>query len=118
VFGRGKLKGETLVAQGVVLSTKWISENRQKAQFLLKVQIRVHFPDGSTGEFSSHYHHVASVGDVLEVRYDPNDRSKLELVDQSWKEQRAAREAGKLDRVAAAEQRLAQGNQPPTLPTD
>jgi hypothetical protein len=41
VFGRGnKLKGETFTAQGVVLSTKWISENRQKAQYLLCADAR------------------------------------------------------------------------------
>ena len=115
MFGRKKLPVDAPEAQAVVLKTKWISENTQKGQYLLNVHLRVHFDDGSTTEFSSHYHHIATEGDVVKVRFDPNDHSKVELVDETWKEQRAARDKHKEDKVARAEQQLSPGAGPPDM---
>jgi hypothetical protein len=109
MFGHKNSAALTAEARAVVLKTTWITQNHQKGQYLLNLRLLVHFDDGSTGEFSSRYHHVASVGDMLTVRYDPDDHTKLELVDESFKEQRATRETHTQDKLARAEQQLTPG---------
>jgi hypothetical protein len=109
MFGHKNSAALTAETRAVVLKTTWITQNHQKGQYLLNLHLRVHFDDGSTAEFSSRYHHIASIGDVLTVRYDPDDHSKLELVDASFKEQRATREAHTQEKLARAEQQLTSG---------
>jgi hypothetical protein len=109
MFGHKSSAALTAEVRAVVLKTTWITQNHQKAQYLLNLHLRVHFDDGSTAEFSSRYHHIASVGDVLTVRYDPDDHTKLELVDESFKEQRATRETHTKEKLARAEQQLTPG---------
>jgi hypothetical protein len=106
MFGHCKPGGATAETQAVVLKTTWISQNSQRARYLLRVRLRVHFDDGSTSEFSWFYHHTASAGDLLAMRFDPNDHSKVELINQTWKEQSADRARATEQRVARAEGRI------------
>jgi hypothetical protein len=79
-----------------------------------RYRLRVRFEDGSTTEISrtvwSHNLAYATVGDLIPVRYDPADRSKIEIDGQAIKAQRAA-EASELKQqlLADGEAKLARG---------
>ena len=84
MFGRGKKILESgAEAKAVVLETDMSGRSNRHAERLWKVKLRVQFDDGSTAEvdcsmwtkpFSG-----PAVGSILPVRYDPDDRSKVEV---------------------------------------
>jgi hypothetical protein len=84
--------------------------------------LRVHFPDGVTSEVSRRADAadvgIVSVGDTLPIRYDAEDRSKVEIDVPTFRRQREAEQQRANDAaIANAEAALgAPGARPPTRP--
>src|SRR5205807_3388627 len=79
-----KLSRDGAQAQALVLEKKiYATEVESGMASACRYQLRVKFEDGSTTEISrrafGHTLASAAVGDVVPVRYDPADRSKIEL---------------------------------------
>src|SRR5436305_820012 len=79
--------------------------------------LRVRFGDGSTTEISRHVRGVGvcwvPVGDLLPVRYDPADRSKIEIDEPALKAQRRAQASdAKADAIARGERALTGAQSP------
>jgi hypothetical protein len=80
-----------------------------------RVTVRVHLDDGSTTEISRKLHYSSaglhSEGDILPVRYDPADHSKIEIDVPALKARRKARlakdTAWKESLIAQAESQVA-----------
>ena len=77
---RQKLWREGSRTEGVVLSLWWHS----KLEGTYGVEFRVKFPDGSTADVKERFlttsrQGLVSEGDVVPVRYDPSDYSKVRL---------------------------------------
>jgi Domain of unknown function (DUF1707) len=85
MFEKRKLNHDGAQAQALVLEKKiYATENdRGGRAAACRYQLRVKFEDGSTMEISrrafDHKLAAAGVGDLIPVRYDPADRSKIEL---------------------------------------
>jgi len=95
VFGRGKLLREGVEAQALVLDQKvYASGTRTGRVYACRYRLRVRFGDGSTTEISrsvwSHQLAYAGVGDLIAVRYDGVDRSKVVVDGPAVKAQRRA----------------------------
>jgi hypothetical protein len=94
VFRKGRLRGTGVEARALVLEknvfASGYSTNETKA---CRYKVRVQFDDGSTSEatLSAWNHELARalVGDLIPVRYDPADRSKIEIDSEVMKAQRA-----------------------------
>jgi Domain of unknown function (DUF1707) len=84
MFDKHKLSRDGAQAQALVLEKKiYASEVESGMTSACRYQLRVKFEDGSTTEISrrvfDHTLASAAVGDVIPVRYDPADRSRIEL---------------------------------------
>jgi hypothetical protein len=114
MFGKGKLLRDGSQAQALVLDKNaWdvgeATGETKACTYTLKVQ----FDDGSSVEIKRRVmHHDAAwvgVGELLPVRYDRTDRTKIEVDEPALKAQREAqaREA-KARAIAYGERKLAQ----------
>jgi hypothetical protein len=84
MFDKHKLRRDGVQAQALVLEKKiYATEVESGMTSACRYQLRVKFEDGSTTEISrrafDHTLASAAIGDVIPVRYDPADRSKIEL---------------------------------------
>jgi hypothetical protein len=84
MFDKHKLSRDGVQAQALVLQKKvYASEVQSGRASACRYLLRVKFEDGSTTEISyravGHTLAAAGVGDVIPVRYDPADRSKVEI---------------------------------------
>jgi hypothetical protein len=84
MFDKHKLSRDGAQAQALVLGKKiYATEVESGMTSACRYQLRVKFEDGSTAEISRRAFGdtlaSAAVGDVIPVRYDPTDRSKVEL---------------------------------------
>ena len=104
MFEKHKLSRNGAQAQALVLDKKiYATEVESGLTSACRYQLRVKFEDGSTKEISRRAFGdtlaSAAVGDVIPVRYDPADRSKIELDRQAIVERQ---EAQARERDAAA----------------
>jgi uncharacterized protein DUF1707 len=111
MFDRHRLSRDGAQAQALVLDKKvYATEVGSGLASACRYQLRVRFEDGSTTEVS---HRAfgdtlarAAVGEVIPVRYDPGDRSKIEIdrdaMVQSAKAQTRERNAAAIARGEAA----------------
>ena len=79
MFGRDKLLDEGAQVDGVIIEAP---EYFRGSSGRYKVTVRVRFDDGATVEVERRLHLSCGehrVGAVLPMRYDPADRSKLEI---------------------------------------
>jgi hypothetical protein len=83
MLGKGKLLREGVEAQGLVIESIIASSRDGGTVDKYKVKVRIQFDDGSTAEISSKlfrhkvgYHYE---GAILPIRYDAQDRSKIEI---------------------------------------
>jgi hypothetical protein len=95
MFDKHKLSRDGAQAQALVLEKKiYATEVESGMTSACRYDLRVKFEDGSTTEISrrafGHTLASASVGDVIPVRYDSADRSKIELDRQTLVERQKA----------------------------
>jgi hypothetical protein len=115
VFGRGKKILESgAEAKAVVLATDMSGRTNRHAERLWKVRLRVQFDDGSTAEVDcsmwSKPFDGPAVGAILPVRYDPGDRSKVEVEVAAMNAgQDAVLEELEANLIEEAEQKLSRG---------
>ena len=114
MFSKRKLMEEGVPAQALVLGKKVYASGYSTGEAkVCSYHLRVKFEDGSTAEISRRVWTPklghAVVGDLIPVRYDPEDRSKIEIDGDSMKAQRNAL-AQELNEqaIASGEQRLDQ----------
>jgi hypothetical protein len=119
--GHGRPGGEGVEAQAVVVASEVVPGSR--GIWGCKLTLRVHFEDGTTSEFSTTKRTidlgggVVTEGDILPVRYEPSDRSQIELDVDAIKAQAAAAESAQKEAaIARAEAQLA-GTPPPAGPS-
>ena len=83
MLGKGKLLREGVEAQGLVIESIIASTRDGGAADKYKVKVRIQFDDGSTAEISSHLFRrkvgTHYEGAILPIRYDAQDRSKIEI---------------------------------------
>jgi phage baseplate assembly protein gpV len=115
MFGRGKKILESgQKAKAVVLEADMSGRTNRHAERLWKVKLRVQFDDGSTAEadcsmWTKPFDGPAA-GAILSVRYDPDDRSKVEVdVAAMNVGHDAAREELEANLIEEAEQKLSRG---------
>jgi hypothetical protein len=95
MFGRGKLMRGGVAAQALVLDKKVYASGVETGRAdACRYRLRVRFDDGSTTEISrrvwSHRLAYALVGDLIPVRYDRADRSRIIIDGPAVKAKRAA----------------------------
>ena len=83
MFGKGKLLRDGAEAQGLVIESNIATSGQGGTVDRYEVKLRVQFDDGLTAEVSSKllrhkvgYHYE---GAILPIRYDAQDRSKIEI---------------------------------------
>ena len=114
MFGRGKKVLESgAEAKAVVLETDMTGRSNRHAERLWKVKLRVQFDDGPTEAHCSMWAKPMAgpaVGAIVPVRYDPDDRGKVEVDVAAISTGRdAAQEELEANLIAEAEQKLARG---------
>jgi hypothetical protein len=116
MFGRGKKILESgAAAKAVVLETDMSGRSNRHAERLWKVKLRVQFDDGSTAEadcsmWTKPFNGPAA-GAIVPVRYDPEDRSKVEVdVAAMNAGDDAALEELEANLIEEAEQKLSRGD--------
>jgi hypothetical protein len=114
VFGRGKKILESgATAKAVVLETDMSGRSNRHAERLWKVKLRVQFDDGPAEAHCSMWAKPFSgpaVGAIVPVRYDPDDRSKVEVDVAAIDAGRdAAQDELEANLIAEAEQKLSRG---------
>jgi hypothetical protein len=94
MFGNHKLLRDGMAAQAVVVSGKLRSEGHDRLG-TWHLELAVPFPDGSTGSASCKASEgdlfAPSPGDVVPVRYDANNRSKVVVDVPALEARKAAR---------------------------
>lgn len=115
MFGRGKkIREHGAQAQAVVLDSEMGSRQNSHGARNHKLTLRVQFDDGTTTEAKctvwSMLGSGASTGDIVPVRYDPDDRDKVEVDLEALNSgKREALEDAKAKLIQAAEEKLAKG---------
>lgn len=114
MFGRGKKILESgTAAKAVVLETDMTGRSNRHAERLWNVRLRVQFDDGFAEAHCSMWAKPfdgPAAGAILPVRYDPDDRSKVEVdVATINSGNDAAREDLEANLIAEAEQKLSRG---------
>jgi hypothetical protein len=114
MFGKGKLMREGAQAQALVLDkNSWDVGEATGEVKACTYKLKVQFDDGSTAEIKrrvvNHDAAWVGVGELLPVRYDDADRTKIEVDEPALKALRE-QQAGELKArlVAAGERKLAQ----------
>jgi hypothetical protein len=97
MFGTGKLKRDGVAAQALVLDKKVYGTGVESGLAKSgRYRLRVRFADGSTAEVSRRVWSARlanfSVGELIPVRYDDADHSKVIIDGPTIKAQRVARE--------------------------
>jgi hypothetical protein len=97
MFGMGQLRRDGVAAQALVLDVKVYGTGVQSGQVkACRYRLRARFDDGSTSEISRRVWRARlanfSVGDLIPIRYDQADRSKVVIDGPTIKAQRAARD--------------------------
>jgi hypothetical protein len=114
MFGRGKKILESgAEAKAVVLETDMSGRSNRHAERLWKVKLRVQFDDGIAETHCSMWAKPfagPAAGAILPVRYDPDDRSKVEVDVAAINSGRdAAQEELEANLIEEAEQKLSRG---------
>ncbi len=114
MFGRGKKILESgAAAKAVVLETDMTGRSNRHAERLWKVKLRVQFDDGFGEADCAMWARPLSgpaAGQILPVRYDPDDRSKVEVdVAAINAGHDAAQEELEANLIEEAEQKLSRG---------
>lgn len=118
MFGKRKLLKNGAKAQAVIRSADMSGLSNSHGAHKWRLELSVQFDDGSTGEASCSAWEVNLAsgygpGQIVPVRYDPSDRSKVEVDHDALKaESEARKEAGRAGLVKLAEEKLARGEQP------
>jgi hypothetical protein len=116
VFGRGKkLRENGAQAQAVVLDSEMGSRQNSHGARNHKLTLRVQFDDGSTGEARCTIWRMLGgapgAGEILPVRYDPDDRGKVEVdIEALDAGKLEAHEEAKAKLIQAAEEKLSRGD--------
>src|SRR5437588_11448062 len=126
MFNRHKLSRDGAQTQALVLEKKvFVHEEQSGRVVACRYRLRVKFEDGTTTDVVrstvGHTLGAAAVGDVVPMRYDPEDRSRIELDRDAMGEQQKA-EAQEWTAAALArgeaELGLPSGVAPPTTVED
>jgi hypothetical protein len=119
VFGKRKLRKHGAKAQAVVVDCDMGGLSNNQGAHKWKLDLRVQFEDGTTVETSTSAWEINigmgyGPGQILPVFYDPDDRSKVVVDEETLKaEHEARKEAGRAGLVKIAEEKLARGEGPP-----
>ena len=82
MFGRDKLLDDGAQVDGVIIGAPQYFRGSTDVRGRYKVTVRVRFDDGAMAEVERRLHLSCGehrVGAVLPMRYDPADRSKIEI---------------------------------------
>ena len=82
MFGRDRLLGEGAQVDGVIIGAPEFFRGSTDVRGRYKVRVRVRFDDDATVEVERRLHISCGeyrTGAVLPMRYDPADRSKIEI---------------------------------------
>jgi hypothetical protein len=113
VFGKNKLLKNGAIARAAVLSSDMSGMSNGKGAHKWKLELKVQFDDGTTGEASCSAYEVNigmgyGPGQIVPVRYDPKDRTKVEVDVPALQAERDARKReGEEGLARLAEERLA-----------
>jgi uncharacterized protein DUF3592 len=113
MFGKRKILKNGAKAQAVIRSAEMSGLSNSHGAHKWRLELRVQFDDGTTVDASCRAWEVNIAsgygpGQIVPVRYDPEDRSKVELDHDALKAQSEARkEAGRAGLVKLAEEKLA-----------
>ena len=132
LFGKHKLMREGARAEAVVTAARQYGGHTAGASEAAgrtlpvgyHVTLRVRFDDGSTVEVArkADLYGRVTEGDILPVRYDPEDHSKIEVDEPALRAQSDAADAeraqAKQARVSDRERQLAPGAAPPAAASD
>jgi hypothetical protein len=115
VFGRGKKIQESgAQAQAVVLDSDFGARTDSHGQRHFKVTMRVQFDDTTEEAKCSIWRFsggAPGVGEIVPVRYDPDDRSRVEIDIEALDAGKLdAREEAKAKLIQSAEQKLSRGD--------
>jgi hypothetical protein len=115
MFGEKKLLREGKAGRAVVLEAHYRWDGMGATDHMYRVELRVRFDDGSTAEFHTKLD-SDKVGeyrqaDILPVRYDASDHSKIAVdvpvLEAEFQRSQAKDEAEKASRIARSEAELA-----------
>ncbi len=115
MFGKRRIQKHGEQAKAVVLDSDMSGYSNSKGLQKWKLKLRVQFDDGSTVEASCSGYPASPAGafnpgDIVPVRYEPKDRSQVELDHEALlAASEASRAAGREGLVRLAEERLARG---------
>jgi hypothetical protein len=118
LFGKRKILKNGAKAQAVIRSADMSGLSNSHGAHKWRLELRVQFDDGTTIDASCRAWEVDiaagyGAGQIVPVRYDPNDRSKVELDHDALEAQSEARSAaGRAGLVKLAEEKLA--DEPPS----
>lgn len=121
MFDRNKLSRDGTQTQALVLGKRVYAGGVESGMAsACRYELRVKYQDGSTAEVSHRAFGYslasAAVGDIIPVRYDPADRSKIELDRHAMLEQQKARGRG-IEATAIARGEQALGLSPTATPS-
>jgi hypothetical protein len=115
MFGKKKLQKDGAQAKAVVLESKASGYTNGKGIRKWHLELRVQFDDGTTGEASCSGYPAGPAGafiagNIVPVRYWPDDRTKVEVDhDAIVAASEASRAEGREGMVRLSEERLARG---------
>ncbi len=119
MFGKRKLLKHGATAQAAVISADMTGMSNSHGAHKWKLKLSVQFDDGSTGEASCSAYEASigmgyGPGQIVPVRYDQDDRSKVEVdVPALEATKEANRKEGEEGLARLAKERLAHGEVPP-----
>jgi hypothetical protein len=115
MFGRHKLLKNGATAQAAVIRSEMTGMSNSKGAHKWKLKLKVQFDDGTTADASCSAYEVNigmgyGPGQILPVRYDPEDRTKVELdVPALQAERDSHKREGEEGLARLAEERLTRG---------
>jgi len=115
MFGKKKLQKHGEQAKAVVVVSKASGYTNGKGIRKWHLKLRVQFEDGTTGEASCSGYPAGAAGafiagNIVPVRYQPEDRTKVEVDHDALVAAAQARQAeGRAGMVRLSEERLARG---------
>jgi hypothetical protein len=114
VFGKGKLLEQGAEVDGLVIDARFHATGEGGVGDKYKVTVRVRFEDGSSTEITRKLSVYAvgahREGSIVPLRYDPNDRSKIEIDEPALKATRDANSARAKELAVAEGERRLQGD--------
>lgn len=120
MFGKRKLLKNGAKAKAVVVDSDMTGMSNSQGAHKWRLRLSVQFDDGTTAEVSCHAYEVDlaagyGAGQIIPVRYDPDDRSKVEVDRPTLEaESEARKEAGRAGLARLAEEKLAREAGPPS----